>query len=255
MPRSIAQLLPARRVRRDRDAGSGAHLVSRQAGASVDLESVVRTFGPIVALQDVSLHVEPGEMLAVTGRSGSGKSTLLNLVAGLDRPSSGRVLIDGEAVWLGSDVSRPRRELVGFVFQQHFLLSELSAQANVEVPLIGARVPRRERRRIALELLEEVGLADRAEHLPSMLSGGERQRVAVARALANSPRLLLADEPTGSLDSVNAARIIDLLVSVSDSRGMTVIIVSYDPAVGARAHRVVTLLDGHLQVGGLGPRG
>ncbi|MFI4985495.1 MAG: ABC transporter ATP-binding protein [Solirubrobacterales bacterium] len=194
----------------------------------------------------MSLRIAPGELLVVTGRSGSGKSTLLNLIGGLDQPSAGRVLIDAEPIWEGPHVVRARRELVGFVFQHHLLLNELSAQANVEVPLIGASVPRRERHRRAQQLLEEVGLSDRAEHLPSMLSGGERQRVAVARALANSPRLLLADEPTGSLDSENATRIIDLLVRLRERQGMTVIIVSYDPAVGARADRTVGLLDGRL---------
>jgi putative ABC transport system ATP-binding protein len=201
-----------------------------------------------VALRDVSLRAVPGELLVVTGRSGSGKSTLLNLIGGLDQPSVGRVLIDGEPIWEGAHIVKARRELVGFVFQQHLLLNELSAQANVEVPLIGAGVSRRECHLRALELLEQVDLLDRAEHLPSMLSGGERQRVAVARALANSPRLLLADEPTGSLDSVNATRIIDLLVRLREREGMTVIIVSYDPAVGARADRTVTLLDGQLHL-------
>ena len=132
------------------------------------------------------------------------------------------------------------------MFQQDLLLTELSAQANVEVPLIGAGMGRRERRERALALLAEVGLAERAAHLPSMLSGGERQRVAVARALANSPRLLLADEPTGSLDSQNAEHVIDLLAGLRDSRGMTLIIITYDAATCARADRVLTLLDGRL---------
>jgi putative ABC transport system ATP-binding protein len=152
-------------------------------GAGVELERVSRSFGSIAALRDVSLRVASRELLAVTGCSGSGKSTLLNLIAVLDQPSAGRVLIVGEPIWEGSHIIRARRELVGFVFQQHLLLNELSAQANVEVPLVGADVARRERHHRALELLEQVGLPDRAEHLPSMLSGGERQRVAVARAL------------------------------------------------------------------------
>jgi putative ABC transport system ATP-binding protein len=241
MTRPMTQLPPPTRARRDEDARPAS-----TTGARVVLERVSRSFGRIAALRDVSLHVAPGELLVVTGRSGSGKSTLLNLIGGLDQPSGGRVLIDGRAIWQGPHIVRARRELVGFVFQQHLLLNELSAQANVEVPLLGAGVPRRERHRRGLQLLEEVGLSDRAEHLPSMLSGGERQRVAVARALANSPRLLLADEPTGSLDSANAARIIDLLERLCRRQGMTVIIVSYDPAVGARADRTVTLLDGRL---------
>jgi putative ABC transport system ATP-binding protein len=250
MIRSVMQLRSSTRVRRD----EGARPASA-AGAAVEVDRVSRSFGRIAALNDVSLRVEPGELLVVTGRSGSGKSTLLNLICGLDQPSAGRVLIDGEPVWQGPRVLSARRELVGFVFQQHLLLGELSAQANVEVPLIGAGVRRRERQRRALDLLEEVGLSDRAEHLPAMMSGGERQRVAVARALANSPRLLLADEPTGSLDSVNAARVMDLLVRLRNRRGMTVIIVSYDPAVAARANRTVTLFDGRLDSGARQPPG
>jgi putative ABC transport system ATP-binding protein len=215
-------------------------------GAAVTVEGVSRTFGDVQALQEVSLEVAPGELLVVTGRSGSGKSTLLNLIGGLDQPDQGRVRIDGDPVWERSDPVTARRELVGFVFQQHLLLDELSARANVEVPLIGSGWPHRERRRRALELLGEVDLSDRAEHLPAMLSGGERQRVAVARALANRPRLLLADEPTGALDSVTSSRIVDLLAGLRDAHGMTMIIVSYDPEVQARCDRVITLLDGRI---------
>jgi ABC-type lipoprotein export system ATPase subunit len=216
-------------------------------GARVDVEAVSRRFDDVQALRDVTLHVRPGELLTVTGRSGSGKSTLLNLIGGLDRPSEGRVLIDGVEVWASMRDERARRELVGFVFQQHLLLGELTARLNVEVPLIGAGVGARERRRRALELLDEVGLSHRAEHRPATLSGGERQRVAVARALANDPRLLLADEPTGALDSVNSARIIELLAELRARRGMTVVIVSYDTAVHAHADRMMTILDGRLE--------
>jgi len=216
------------------------------SGAAVSVEDVSRRFGTIRALSHVSLNVAPAELVAVTGRSGSGKSTLLNLIGGLDNPDGGRIRIDGEPIWERSDTVTARRELVGFVFQQHLLLGELSARANVEVPLIGAGVGSAARRRRALELLDEVGLADRAEHLPSMLSGGERQRVAVARALANSPRLLLADEPTGALDSVTASRIVELLLGLRELHGMTVVIVSYDPDVHDRADRTLTLLDGRI---------
>lgn len=215
-------------------------------GAAVAVEDVSRSFGPVRALDEVSLKVAPGELLAITGRSGSGKSTLLNLVGGLDQPSAGRVLIDGDPVWEHSDPVTARRELVGFVFQQHLLLNELTARANIEVPLIGAGISSVGRRRRALELLDEVDLGDRAEHLPSMLSGGERQRVAVARALANSPRLLLADEPTGALDSLTALRIVELLVRLRGLHGMTVVIVTYDPEAHARADRTLTLLDGRI---------
>jgi putative ABC transport system ATP-binding protein len=203
----------------------------------------------------VQLHVTPGEMLAITGHSGSGKSTLLNLIGGLDQPNVGSILIDGEPVWSRSkaEVVRARRELVGFVFQHHLLLPNLDAVSNVEVPLIGARVGRQERRRRAMELLDEVGLAQRADHHPSELSGGERQRVAVARALANQPRLLLADEPTGALDTATSARVLGLLADVRARRGMTVIVVSHDPEVGARADRMVLVVDGRLQPAELTP--
>jgi len=136
--------------------------------------------------------------------------------------------------------------VVGFIFQSHLLLGSLSARANVEVPLVGARVHRAARRERALALLEEVGLDDRAEHLPSELSGGERQRVAVARALANEPRLLLADEPTGALDSAASERVLDMLFRLRDLLGMTLVVVSYDRSVGARADRTVTLADGKI---------
>ena len=220
--------------------------MSASAGADVRVEHAGRCYGSIEALRDVTLHVAPGELLVVTGRSGSGKSTLLNLIGGLDQPTSGRILIDGRELWREPRASRHRRELVGFVFQQHHLLVNLTARANVEVALIGAGVHRRERRERALQLLEEVGLAERADHEPAALSGGERQRVAIARALANEPRLLLADEPTGAVDSVTSLRVLDLLGEVRASRGMTVIVVSYDPQVGERADRMVTVADGVL---------
>ena len=215
-------------------------------GAEVVVEGVSKVFGRVSALTDVSLRVDRGEAVLITGRSGSGKSTLLGLIGGLDHPDSGRILIDGRSLWREPDAARARREVVGFVFQRHLLLSDLTARANVEVPLIGARVPRAERRRRALSLLEEVGIADRAEHLPSELSGGESQRVAVARALANEPRLLLADEPTGALDSATSERVLDLLFRLRDRLGMTLLVVSYDRSVGARADRTVTLIDGTI---------
>jgi putative ABC transport system ATP-binding protein len=220
--------------------------VSASAGADVRVEHAGRRYGSIEALRDVSLHVAPGELLVVTGRSGSGKSTLLNLIGGLDQPTSGRILIDDRELWREPRAPRHRRELVGFVFQQHHLLVNLTARANVEVALIGAGVHRRERRERALGLLEEVGLAKRADHEPAALSGGERQRVAIARALANEPRLLLADEPTGAVDSLTSQRVLDLLAEVRARRGMTVIVVSYDPQVGERADRMVTVTDGVL---------
>jgi ABC-type lipoprotein export system ATPase subunit len=215
-----------------------------QAGAEVLVERVSKSFGRISALREASLHVEPGEAVVITGRSGSGKSTLLALIGGLEQPDAGRVLIDGRTIWREPHPARARREVVGFVFQRHLLLETLSAQTNVEVSLLGAGMRRAERRRRALQLLDEVGLTDRAEHVPARLSGGERQRVAVARALANEPRLLLADEPTGALDSVTSERILELLFGLRDRLGMTMILVSYDSAIGARADRTVTIVDG-----------
>ncbi|HXQ01302.1 MAG TPA: ABC transporter ATP-binding protein [Solirubrobacteraceae bacterium] len=224
--------------------------MSQAAGAAVLVEGAGKSFGSVTALRDVSLKVKPGEAVAIAGRSGSGKSTLLSLIGGLEQPDSGQVLIDGRAIWRETHPARARREVVGFIFQRHLLLSTLSARANVEVPLIGARVHRSERRDRALELLQEVGLADRAEHLPHELSGGERQRVAVARALANRPHLLLADEPTGALDSQTSERVLDLLFRLRDALGMTMIVVSYDSAVGTRADRTVSLTDGRIQASG-----
>jgi len=221
--------------------------VNTRSGAEVLAEGVSKRFGRIVALREASLRVGPGEAVVITGRSGSGKSTLLALLGGLDRPDSGRVLIDGQSTWSERHPARLRRELIGFVFQRHLLLQTLSAQANVEVPLLGAGRPRGERRERARELLGEVGLADRAEHVPAQLSGGERQRVAIARALANQPRLLLADEPTGALDSATSERILELLFGLRDRLGMTMILVSYDAAIGPRADRTVTIADGVLR--------
>jgi len=217
------------------------------AGAEVLVDRVSRVFGRISALLEVSLRVAPGEAVAITGRSGSGKSTLLAMIGGLEQPDAGEVLIDGRALWKDPHPARARREEVGFVFQRHLLLAALSARANVEVPLIGAGMHRAARRRRAVQLLEEVGLGNRADHLPGELSGGESQRVAVARALANQPRLLLADEPTGALDSATSERVLDLLFRLRDRMDMTLIVVSYDSGVGSRADRTVNLVDGRLQ--------
>jgi putative ABC transport system ATP-binding protein len=220
--------------------------MSTPLGAEVVVIGVSKSFGQVSALRDVSLRIAPGEAVVITGRSGSGKSTLLALIGGLEQPDRGSVLIDGRPIWHRAHPARERREIVGFVFQRHQLLEALSARANVEVPLIGTGARRQERRGRALHLLGEVGLADRAEHLPSQLSGGERQRVAVARALANEPRLLLADEPTGAVDSATSENVLDLLFSLRDRLGMTMLVVSYDDAVGLRADRSISLIDGAL---------
>jgi putative ABC transport system ATP-binding protein len=216
-----------------------------EIGAAIEVQGVSKTFaGRIRALRDVSLHVASGEVIAITGPSGCGKSTLLNVIAAIERPDSGRVLVDGVSV---TDLRKPaayRRDTVGFVFQLHHLLPMLTARANVELPLIAAGVKRAERRRRALALLEEVGLRDRADERPATLSGGERQRVAVARALVNEPRLLLADEPTGSLDSDSGRLVLELLDRARSWRSMTLLMASHDPLLGDRADRVVRMVDG-----------
>jgi ABC-type lipoprotein export system ATPase subunit len=217
-----------------------------QGGARVAVEAVGRRHpAGIVALDGVSLTIEPGEFVVLTGPSGSGKTTLLSLIGGLDRPSSGRIVVDGQPL---ADIppDRYHRETVGFVFQHHHLLGHLSARANAEIPLIGAGLGRAERAERAQGLLEEVGLGHRLTTRASSLSGGERQRVAVARALANDPRLLLADEPTGALDTDSAAKVLDLLEDARSRRGATLLVVTYDPLIGERADRVLHLRDGRL---------
>jgi putative ABC transport system ATP-binding protein len=224
------------------------------AGARVVVEHVSRSYGRVSALQDVSLEVQAGELVALAGPSGSGKTTLLQVIGSLDRPTSGSIRVDDVEVQTLSSPASFRRGVVGFVFQLHYLLPALSAQQNVELPMIAAHVPRRERAARATELLEEVGMGDRAGDRPGELSGGERQRVAIARALAGLPSLILADEPTGSLDTVASHRVWDLLDSVRSRRGTTVIIASHDPSLAEHADRSVHLLDGRVVSGAQHPK-
>jgi len=200
----------------------------------------------VTVLADVYLEVPPGQFLAIAGPSGSGKSTLLGLIAGLDQPSAGRIEVAGvDVTALDEDgLARFRRDHVGYVFQSFHLLPTLTAQENVAVPLELAgeadAAPR------AAALLAEVGLADRAHHYPVQLSGGEQQRVAVARAMARRPALLLADEPTGNLDSATGKQIIELLVGLNRRLGSTLVLVTHDAALAAHADRVITLRDGRI---------
>jgi ABC-type lipoprotein export system ATPase subunit len=230
-----------------RDQAEQARSGARPGGAEVVVEHVAKSYDSrIVAVRDVSLRIAPGEFVSLTGPSGCGKSTLLNLIGSLARPDSGDIRVDGVSVPALESPALYRRSTVGFVFQLHHLLPMLSAGSNVEVPLIGTGLGRRERRERARELLAEVGLAERVDHLPSQLSGGERQRVAVARALANRPRLLLADEPTGALDSKSSLRVLDLLSELRERYGMTLLVVSYDPEVANHADRAVRMEDGRI---------
>ena len=201
----------------------------------------------VEALTGVNMNVEAGEWIAIMGPSGSGKSTLMNLIGLLDRPTSGSYALDGRDVsrLRGSELARARRDLIGFVFQSYNLLPRESALGNVELPMVYAGVGRKERRKRALGVLETVGLAERAHHRPPELSGGQMQRVAIARALVNGPALLLADEPTGNLDSVSGAEILDLFEELNAS-GVTVVVVTHDAEIAARTQRVVELRDGRI---------
>ena len=201
------------------------------------------------ALSNVDLLVRQGEFTALVGPSGSGKSTLLNLIGGLDRPTGGEVSVGGLSLGVATEpqLVRYRRERVGFIFQSFNLIPTFSAVENVESPMMLAEIPRHERRLRATSLLESVGLAQRILHKPNEMSGGEKQRVAIARALANRPLLLLADEPTGNLDSKTGAAVLDLLGQLMKAQGLTMIMVTHDPDVAARADRIIHLRDGSIQ--------
>jgi putative ABC transport system ATP-binding protein len=199
------------------------------------------------ALDDVSEEIRAGEYVAVMGPSGSGKSTMLNILGCLDRPSAGRYRLDGQDVGeLSEDeISSVRRHKIGFVFQTFHLVPRLSAEENVAFPMVFAGIPRAERRRRVAAALEDVGLGNRARHRPSELSGGERQRVAIARATVMHPQVLLADEPTGNLDSRSGRQVMDLIERMN-AGGLTLLVVTHDPAVAARAERVLVMEDGRI---------
>jgi putative ABC transport system ATP-binding protein len=217
----------------------------------IELERLSRTFEiggePVHALVDVSESIAAGEHVAIMGPSGSGKSTLLHLIGCLDRPTSGSYRFEGREVagLSESELDRLRRERFGFVFQAFHLVPRLNATANVELPMVFAGIERAERRRRARQALDAVGLVARAEHRPNELSGGERQRLAIARALAMEPRVLLADEPTGNLDSRSGGVVLDLLDRLH-AGGLTVLVVTHDPHVARRAERTLILSDGAI---------
>jgi len=217
----------------------------------VEARRVTRLFpmaaGPIAALRDVSLRVDAGEYVAISGPSGCGKSTLLHLVGCVDQPTSGEILFEDRDVAVLSEAERSRIRLmrIGFVFQRFFLLPMLTARENIELPQAEAGAAAADRRARTRELLEYVGLADRADHLPSQLSGGEMQRVAIARALANRPALLVADEPTGELDEQTGEQVADVFDRVH-ADGTAILVVTHNPALAARASRRVTMKSGSL---------
>jgi putative ABC transport system ATP-binding protein len=230
------------------------------ASPIVSLRKVSRRYGDgdtaVWAVRDVSLDLQPGELVSLTGPSGSGKSTLLHLVAGLDTPTGGEVLVDGRAVASLSDrdLARMRRRTLALVFQFFNLLPTLTARENVAVPLRADRLPPAEVAARVERALVAVGIAHRAGHFPHQMSGGEMQRVAIARALATEARLILADEPTGNLDSARGEEILELLKQTTEAQGRTVLLVTHDLRAAAYGDRMITLRDGSIVDEVLGPR-
>jgi putative ABC transport system ATP-binding protein len=215
----------------------------------VETRDLVKVYGDgaeVRALDGVDMRVARGEFVSVMGPSGSGKSTLLNMIGALDRPTGGQVLINGDDLAKVRDLDTFRARTVGFIFQLHNLIPTLTALENVEVPMMGQPIGRGKRKRRARELLELVGLGDRMSHLPNQLSGGQRQRVAIARSLANEPALVLADEPTGDLDSQSGAEVIVLMHRLNHELGTTVIVVTHDPAVARNTDRILVMQDGDI---------
>ena len=228
-----------------------------EIGAAAQAVPVVQTEGvekvyamgdvKVHALRGISLRIDPGEFIAVMGASGSGKSTFMNLVGCLDRPTAGRYLLRGQDVsrFSRDQLAQVRGREIGFVFQGFNLLPRTSAVENVELPMLYQGISGRERRDRATQALEQVGLGDRVDHTPAQLSGGQQQRVAIARALVNQPTLMLADEPTGNLDSRTSLEVMGLFQDLND-RGLTVLLVTHEPDIASHAKRVVVFKDGHV---------
>jgi ABC-type lipoprotein export system ATPase subunit len=215
----------------------------------VETRNLVKIYGDgaeVRALDGLNVRIAPGEFVTVMGPSGSGKSTLLNMIGALDRPTEGTVLVEGQDLQQVRDLDAFRARKVGFIFQLHNLIPTLTARENVEVPMMGQPIGRGERKKRSRELLEMVGLGHRLDHLPNQLSGGQRQRVAVARALANEPAIVLADEPTGDLDTESGAEVIDLMKHLNEDLHTTFIVVTHDPAVSRETERVLVMQDGRI---------
>lgn len=204
----------------------------------------------VVALGGVDISIQKGEFVAIVGPSGCGKSTLLNILGGLDQPTNGRVLLDGQdlANFSEEQLASLRRQKMGFIFQRHDLFPVLTARENIEFPLLLGGKLIAERAIRADDLLNQIGLSEKADHLPDELSGGQQQRVGIARALANNPLILLADEPTGNLDSATSTEIVNILIGLTRNQGLTLVMVTHDPEVASQADRTLTLLDGRLVV-------
>ncbi len=216
----------------------------------IQLHNITKSFGSLQVLRAIDLQVNRGEMVAIVGPSGAGKTTLLQIMGTLDNPDQGEVIIDGENVsrLSASKLAHFRNRNIGFVFQFHQLLPEFTAQENVMIPALIGGVGKKEARQRAQELLDFMGLADRAEHKPSQLSGGEKQRVAVARALANHPAVVFADEPSGSLDTHNKEELHRLFFDLRDRMGQTFVIVTHDERLARQTDRTIHMLDGNITV-------
>ena len=229
-------------------------VVPGTGGALYELRGVTKRYGDgatrVAAVDGIDLEIAAGEFVAIVGPSGSGKTTMLQLLGAIDRPTDGEVLFEGERIegMSDGDLAALRRNTLGFIFQQFNLIPTLTARDNVEVAMAPTGIASADRRRRADEALERVGLAKRMTHVPSQLSGGEQQRVAIARALSNEPRVLLADEPTGNLDTATGNEVIGLLERLWRESGLTVILVTHDEDIAARAQRVIRMRDGRLAV-------
>ncbi|MBC3186526.1 ABC transporter ATP-binding protein [Corynebacterium sp. zg-331] len=229
--------------------------MEEQQRTLIELRSIVKTFNQgspneLTVLHGIDLSVRRGEFLSVVGSSGSGKSTLMNIIGLLDRPTSGGYWLGGTNVLDSDDnaLARTRAQTIGFVFQNFNLVSRISALRNVEMPMMYAGISPRERTARAKELLDMVGMADRMDHQPSELSGGQKQRVAIARALANDPEILLADEPTGALDSATGRMVMDIFHSLHKQMGRSIVFITHNPELARETDRTITLVDGRVEI-------
>jgi putative ABC transport system ATP-binding protein len=222
----------------------------KTGGTMIQMEKVSKLYRTdrveTTALDNINLDIEKGEFISIMGPSGCGKSTLLNLMGLLDEPSQGQVALDGKRIdrYGDRELAKVRNERVGFIFQQFHLVSDLSVVDNVEIPLLYRKMANKERRKAALAALDRVGLSSRTQHFPTQLSGGQQQRVAIARAIVGKPGILLADEPTGNLDSQMGDEIMGILEDLNQNEGTTIVMVTHDPRMAEKTHRVVRLFDG-----------